>query len=212
MKKSLLLLFLLVANCAIVFSQAPNFMNYQALVRNTAGQPVAGGTPVSLRITIHNLSAAGTIVYSEVINTTANQFGLVNVQIGALSNLAIVDWSNGAKWMQVEANVNNAGFVDMGTTQLISVPYALFAANSAIGPMGPPGPAGLRGPTGFTGPTGSGGGATGATGPQGSAGLPGNTGPTGPQGVIGSTGGNRFTRFNWQYRPNGQYRLTGFSR
>ncbi|MFN8286875.1 MAG: tail fiber domain-containing protein [Chitinophagales bacterium] len=209
MKKSLLS-FVLALAFGLAIAQAPNQMNYQAVVRGTNGQPVANNTPVQLRFTIHDGSATGTSVYTETISTTANQFGLVSVAIGSTANLASVSWGSGSKFLQVEANVNSAGFNDMGTSQLISVPYALYAANSpagttgATGPTGPQGiqgaqgPAGAQGADGATGPTGpqgpqgSGGGATGATGPTGATGATGSgggaTGPTGPTGVKGSTG------------------------
>jgi hypothetical protein len=111
-----------------VQSQAPRQINYQAVVRNASGQTVAANTPVILRFTIHNVTSTGTSVYTETSNTLiANQFGLVTTQIGANSNLGIVNWGNGTKWLQVEANVANTTFIDMGTTQLVSVPYALYA-------------------------------------------------------------------------------------
>ena len=177
---------------AILFSlvsiaQAPpQKMNYQAVVRNNAGQPVANGTPVSLRFTIHDQTAGGAVVYTETNNTTANQFGLVNVQVGTFGTLAVVNWANGGKYLQVEVDVNNTGtYTNMGTSQLISVPYALFAGNSATGPSGPAGPGGPTGPIGITG---AGGGATGPTGPSGFNGLNGITGNTGATGAIGVTG------------------------
>ena len=164
----------------------PQKMNYQAVVRDNSGQPVATGTPVSLRFTIHDQTAGGAVVYNETNNTTANQFGLVNVQIGTFGTLAVVNWANGGKYLQVEVDVNNSGtYTNMGTSQLISVPYALFAGNSATGPSGPIGPGGPTGPAGVTG---AGGGATGPTGPSGFNGLNGNTGSTGATGAIGVTG------------------------
>lgn len=186
-------------------AQAPAQMNYQTVVRNNAGTPVANGTLVTLRFTIHDLTATGTPVYTETITDTANQFGLINVQIGSSNNLGIVNWGNGAKYLQVEAQIGGGSFADMGASQLISVPYALYAANSNVGPQGPTGPQGLQGPTGSggtgpqgptgptgdngatgpTGATGAGGGATGATGATGDNGLNGNTGPTGPTGPTG---------------------------
>lgn len=180
---SFLLLFTLLSSKA----QSPQQMNYQAVVRNSSGTIVANNTPVKLRFSIHDGSATGTVVFTETQSTTANQFGLVNVQIGQLGNLAIVNWGFGAKFLQVETEINNAGtFTDMGTSQLLSVPYALYAANSNAGPQGPTGPQGI-GVTGPTGPAGTGiNGATGATGPTGATGLNGVTGPTGAGG--GATG------------------------
>jgi hypothetical protein len=170
------------------FAQSPNLMNYQAVVRNNAGNPVVNGTLVKLRVSIHDLTATGTVVYNEVITTTANQFGLVNVQIGALGNLAVVNWGNGAKYLQVETDINNTGtYTDMGASQLISVPYALYAANSNVGPQGPTGLQGVTGPQGLLGVTGNVG-ATGPTGPQGSTGAQGTTGPTGNDGAPGAQG------------------------
>lgn len=179
-------------------AQAPAQMNYQAVVRNSNGTPVANATPVSLRFSIHDMTNTGTVVYTETLNTTANQFGLVNVQIGTSNNLGIINWGNGAKYLQVEAEINNSGtYTDLGASQLISVPYALYAANSNIGPQGPQGiqgATGVAGAQGITGPTGAG--STGPTGPAGVAGANGPpgatgagvTGPTGPTGLKGATG------------------------
>lgn len=194
----------------IAVAQAPGKMNYQAVVRNASGQTVASGTAVKLRFTIHDGTAGGATVYTEVISTTANQFGLVSVEIGTGGNLGVVNWGGGAKFLQVETDISNSGtYTDMGTSQLLSVPYALYAANSAPGPQGPqgvtgpqgtagtPGVAGAQGNTGVAGPqgvtgptgvTGAGGGATGATGPQGIQGATGDTGPAGQQGTQGVAG------------------------
>jgi hypothetical protein len=214
MKKLVLSLTATVLVALTVWAQAPQQMNYQAVVRGTNGNPVANSTPVKLRFTIRDGSAGGSSVFTETINTTANQFGLVNVQIGSVANLGTVNWGSGTKFLQVETDVNNAGsFTDMGTSQLLSVPYALYAANSpagATGPAGPQGPAGAaglngadgaqgpQGATGQVGPQGATGaqgiqgvaGAIGATGAQGPTGIgvAGPTGPTGPAGAVGAQG------------------------
>lgn len=214
----LTLLSLLVAG--IAGAQAPAQMNYQTVVRNTAGTPVANGTPVVLKFTIHDLTATGTPVFTETTTTTANQLGMVNVQIGSSNNLAIVNWGSGAKYLQVEANINNTGFNDMGVSQLISVPYALYAANSNVGPQGPTGPQGLQGATGAgntgpqgpTGPTGASGtdGLNGATGPTGATGAGGGaTGSTGPTGPTGSAGLNGSTGATGPTGPTGGQGLNG---
>jgi hypothetical protein len=117
--------------CKSVSAQSPQLINYQSVVRNTLGQPVPNGSIVALRFSIHNLSALGTTVFRETQTDTANQLGLVNTQIGLTANLGTVDWSSGPKYLQVELDINNNGnFVDMGTSQLLSVPYALYAANN----------------------------------------------------------------------------------
>ncbi len=183
-------------------AQSPQGMNYQAVVRNASGQPVAANTPVKLRFSIRDASPTGTVVFTETINDTANQFGLVTEKIGSNSNLATVNWGNGEKYLQVETEVNNNGsFTDMGTTQLLSVPYALYAANSNAGPQGPTGAQGIQGPTGLDGANGAQGatgaqgntGATGDPGLQGATGATGNTGNDGATGAIGATGNDGAT-------------------
>lgn len=194
-------------------AQSPQQINYQAVVRNNAGTPLANGTPVNLKFSIHDLTETGAVVFTETQSTTTNQFGLVNVEIGKLNNLAIVNWGAGAKYLQVETQINNAPtFTDMGASQLLSVPYALYAANSNAGPQGPTGPQGL-GVTGPTGATGVGAtGATGNTGPTGPTGLSGSGGgATGPTGDVGSTGptGPTGMGLNGATGPTGADGITG---
>ena len=198
--------------------QAPQQLNYQAVARNAAGTALNGGITVSIRFQIHNLTAGGVVVFQETQHAITNQFGLINLAIGTSGNLAAVDWSNGPKFLQVELDpAGGSNYTDMGTTQLISVPYALFAGNSASGTPGPTGPQGTPGPRGATGPTGTVGaqgaagstgqpgdiGFTGATGPTGTQGAPGITGTTGPSGLNGATGSGG--------GPTGPQGVTGFS-
>lgn len=186
MKKGLLLFTALIfATCATVQAQSPQGMNYQAVVRNATGQPVVSGT-VNFRFTIRTGTATGTSVFQETQSASTNQFGLASVVIGSVgSGLSSVDWANGSKFLQVEIDpTGGTTFTDMGTTQLVSVPYALYAANSAPGPQGPTGPQGAAGNDGATGATG----APGADGSNGTDGADGATGPQGPQGVTGAQG------------------------
>ena len=194
-----------------VDAQAPQLMNYQAIVRDGSGQPLHANDTISARFTIHQGSPSGSTAYQETTKCVTNQFGLITHEIGSGGNLATVSWGNGPMYMQVEIDVANGNnFSSMGDAQLLSVPYALFAANSALGPTGVtgatgsqglpgnPGAAGLNGPTGLTGlqgPTGPQG-VAGATGLQGAVGavgatglgLQGVTGAQGPIGVTGATG------------------------
>ncbi|HLP20094.1 MAG TPA: hypothetical protein VK174_07335 [Chitinophagales bacterium] len=200
--KKLLLNFFAILLTLIASAQIPQGVNYQAVVRNAAGQALPPNTSVALRFKIHEGSAAGAVVFEEATTTATNQFGLVTHVVGSVSSLDSVSWAGGSKYLQVEADVNGgSNFTDMGTTQLMSVPYALFAANAPSGATGAKGPTGLNGqngntgatgPTGADGATGSGGG---ATGPTGLNGLNGNTGPTGP------TDCNDFTQ-KWLFAVN----------
>jgi hypothetical protein len=200
-KKSLLLQVIFLLFNLILMAQSPQQLNYQEVVRNAAGTPLSNGTLVGLQFQIHDSTATGTVIYRESSQATTNQFGLITYAIGTNASLAAIQWGVGQKWLQVLIDpTGGTNYVDMGTTQLLSVPYALFAANSAPGAQGPTGLQGIQGATGPQGVTGHNGtnGVTGATGPigntgpaaVGATGPAGNTGATGPQGVTGNNGAN----------------------
>ena len=149
-------------------AQVPQSLNYQAVARDASGLLIANHA-VGLKIIIHQSSASGTTVYSETFSPTTNQFGLFTVAIGTgtpvTGTFNSIVWSSGNYWMQVQLDATGGTtYVDMGTTQLLSVPYALYAASSGTG--GATGATGVVGATGATGPSGPDG-ATGATGPVG---------------------------------------------
>ncbi|MCW3127428.1 MAG: hypothetical protein JWO03_3086 [Bacteroidetes bacterium] len=175
------------------YAQAPQGINYQAVARDAQGAVLANRA-ISVRFTIHDLSASGNIVFQELHSLNTNAFGLFNTAIGSgnaggISNLANVHWGTGAKYLQVEVDiVGGANYTDMGTSQLMSVPYALFSGNG-IGSTGPTGAAGINGTNGLDGATGASG-AAGTTGPTGPSGLNGTNGTNGVDGPTGSTGAN----------------------
>lgn len=113
-------------------AQAPQAIPYQGVARNAAGNIIAS-QPVSLRVSIHDISPGGTVVFSEIHNITTTSLGLFNLNIGggsAVTNTFIdVNWATGSKFLQLEMDpAGGTTYTDMGTTQLNSVPYALFAA------------------------------------------------------------------------------------
>ena len=187
------------------FGQSPEGFKYQAVVRN-ASNAILSNQGVGLRMTILQGSASGTSVYSETFSATTNTNGLVNIEIGNGSVLSgtfsTINWANGPYFIETAVDATGGtAYSVMGTSQLMSVPYALYAKTSGNGqgPAGPQGPAGVAGPqglqgvVGLQGPAGNDGldGATGPMGPQGPAGndgLDGATGPMGPQGPAGSDG------------------------
>jgi len=175
-------------------AQAPQKLNYQAVVRDASGKSVATGTVVSVQFIIHDGSANGTSVFTESTSATTSVDGLISLQIGSSGNLNTINWSNGDKFLEVKIDpAGGTNYTSMGSAQLLSVPFALFAANSLSGPPGNTGATGPIGVTGPTGPTGNGAtGATGASGPTGSGGgatgATGANGPTGPTGPAGPTG------------------------
>ncbi len=190
--------------CGTALAQAPQKFSYQSIIRSPGGQALAGQA-VSIRLSILQTSETGTAVYVETHSAATNASGLVTLQVGGGSpvsgSMAGIDWAAGPYFIKTETEYTESGtaYSITGTSQLLSVPYALYSANGTPGPQGPagpqgePGPQGPAGPTGATGPQGPIGltgpaGQTGATGPQGSAGATGPTGPAGPQGPAGVAG------------------------
>jgi hypothetical protein len=189
-------------SCVAAFAQAPQAFKYQAIARDASGNPLASAS-LSVRASVHDLSASGTVVYQETFSTTTNTFGLMTLEIGTgapvIGTFSSIAWGSGDKWMEVEVDFG-AGYLPMGTAQLLSVPYALYAASSpagATGATGPTGADGVTGPTGADGATGATGaaGVTGATGATGVAGATGSTGATGATGATGTTGQNSVSYF-----------------
>jgi hypothetical protein len=184
---------LLVAFSSVAFAQAPpQGINYQAVARNVSGAELVN-TALTVRLGIYNNSnpIPANLVYEETHAVTTNAFGLFNVVIGqgtqtSTGNFSSILWANSSYYLRVEID-GGSGFTDMGTTQLMSVPYALYAGSSAGGPTGPMGATGPQGPTGVAGATGAQG-AQGATGAQGPTGVAGATGANGPTGLTGPTG------------------------
>ena len=173
------------------YGQAPEKFTYQAVIRNANNDLVKNST-VGIRISILQGSAGGSSAYIETHSVGSNANGLITLIIGNGSvnsgNFTNIDWSNGPYFLKTETDPSGgSNYSIIGTSQLLSVPYALFAetaGNATQGSKGVTGPTGITGPTGLTGGTGPQGvaGATGPTGAQGIAGVTGSIGPTGPQG------------------------------
>ncbi|MFC2128312.1 beta strand repeat-containing protein [Bacteroidota bacterium] len=118
------IVFLLLATAS--FAQAPQFFNYQAIVRDLQGE-IIPDQDVSFRI---SLIQNGSIVYTKIYNNKiTNQFGLVNLKIS--SGYGNVDWNIGSVSIKVEIDPDGGtNFIDSGTSELLSVPYAIYAENS----------------------------------------------------------------------------------
>lgn len=198
---------------SVVFAQAPQKINYQGIARDNAGLELANQA-ISLRFSIHQSTPTGTVSYNERHDgIITNQFGLFSIHIGdgfVLSGSMNIDWSAGPYYLEVEMDPNGGNnFTSMGTSQLLSVPYALYAESSGnIGSTGPTGPTGWAGEIGPTGPTGPQG-VSGNTGPTGADGLIGPTGLTGLQGVTGNTGAQGPTGPNGITGPTGLAGING---
>ncbi len=109
-------------------SQSPQGIPYQAVMRNADGSVMASSEAV-LTFMIHDGTADGTVVYQESHALTSNAQGLVSCVVGngvvSQGNFSNINWGNGAKFLHVMM-----GSVDLGTQQMLSVPYALYAEQS----------------------------------------------------------------------------------
>ncbi len=165
MKKQLLIASICLLFAGGIKAQIPQSMKYQGIARNSSGSAL-NNQVISVRITIRDNSSAGPIVYQENHNTTTNPFGLYNLDLGTGSVLtgtfSAINWGVNTKFIEQEVDFGS-GYINMGSSQFLSVPYALYSANGPAGPAGPQGPQGPAGATGSTGPAGP-------TGPQGPAG------------------------------------------
>ncbi|MEI8193549.1 MAG: hypothetical protein WCG64_06765, partial [Flavobacteriia bacterium] len=198
----------------LLFAQAPEGINYQAVIRKTDGTLVTNST-MGIRVQIKQTSATGTLVYSERQTATSTQFGLVNFVIGSGTVLSgtfsSINWASGNYWVCLAVDFSNGtNYVDYGSQRLMSTPYALYAKTAGVQlnqwRYGAVAPAAALGNMGdfyldtATGNvyyksaattwilTGNIKGATGAAGPTGAAGATGPTGATGPAGAAGATG------------------------
>jgi hypothetical protein len=186
---SLALIFLSLLTFKTAAQTVPQGINYQAIARNSSGS-VYVNSNMEVRISILSGSGSGPVVYSETHQTTTNQFGLFNLKIGAGQSISgsfpDIQWNQANQWIKIDVNPGS-GFETVGTSELLSVPFALFAqstGNGGTGPQGEPGPAGPQGEPGPAGPQGE----TGPAGPQGEPGPSGPQGATGPAGPQGETG------------------------
>ncbi|MDC0257747.1 DUF1566 domain-containing protein [Crocinitomicaceae bacterium] len=130
--KKLILSLVAIATIALnSFGQAPEGFKYQAVVRD-AGNTILNNQAVGMRMTIQQGSIGGTTVYQETFLPTTNAYGLVNLEIGngtAVSgDFTTIDWSAGPYFIETAVDVTGGtSYAVMGTSQLMSVPYALHA-------------------------------------------------------------------------------------
>jgi len=127
--KKVLSLFLFSICFISLFGQSSDRFNYQAVVRNADGSVIAN-RQVDVRVSILQGDANGTSIYVESFSKSTNEFGLINLSIGTSNKQAFdnINWSNGPYFVKVEIDVNGgSNYITMGISQLLSVPYALYA-------------------------------------------------------------------------------------
>jgi hypothetical protein len=182
---------------ASAFAQAPEKMSYQAVVRDS-GDALVTSQPVGMQISILQTTATGTAVYVETQTPTTNVNGLVSLEIGTgtvvSGDFTTIDWSTDSYFIKTETDpAGGTTYTITGTSQLMSVPFALYAKTSGSatpGPQGAQGTPGIQGVTGTSGADGAAGapGVAGTNGTNGTDGTPGIQGATGADGATGSLG------------------------
>ena len=132
MKKFYAILCLAIASLTQLQAQAPQGFNYQATVRNSAGDLIIN-TNVYFKFNVVQGSLTAVPIFTETHYVSTDDLGQVNLVIGqgtpSAGTFSELDWSLGSYYLGIELDTGN-GYLAMGTTQLLSVPYALYAENS----------------------------------------------------------------------------------
>ncbi|MCF8371615.1 MAG: DUF1566 domain-containing protein [Bacteroidales bacterium] len=141
MKDSFIILLAILLS-ASVFAQSPEKMSYQAVIRNSSDILITS-TLVGMQISILQGSPTGTMVYVETQTATTNANGLITVEIGSgiplTGTFSTIDWAIGPYFIKTETDpAGGTNYTITGTSQLLSVPYALYAktAESITGAAG----------------------------------------------------------------------------
>lgn len=135
MKRLLLLTFLFFFAKTVLFAQVPQGIPYQAAARGANGQPLANSN-VNVRFSIIDSTTTGATVYQETHATTTNNVGLFSLNLGlgtpVIGTFSNINWGKNNKFLKVEIDSSGTGsnYLDMGTQQMLSVPYALYAGTA----------------------------------------------------------------------------------
>ncbi|GAA5091062.1 hypothetical protein GCM10023210_17960 [Chryseobacterium ginsengisoli] len=135
--KKILLTAGIVLGTHLAFAQAPEKMSYQAIVRNTGGQVLANQS-VGVRVSVLQGSPAGTVVYSERLTGSTNANGLLTMELGTGTVLSgtfnTINWPSGSYYLKTETDpTGGTTYTITGTSQLLSVPYAMYAKTAGSG-------------------------------------------------------------------------------
>ncbi|MEX0811716.1 MAG: tail fiber domain-containing protein [Chitinophagales bacterium] len=129
-QKIILNFLIIILSLPMAMAQVPDAMNYQGVLRDGNGDIQANET-VDVRFTV---LSSGTAEFDETHSgVTTNAFGMINLQIGTQNpgDFSAIDWSTGSKELQVEVDaLDGDGFKNLGTSELLSVPYALRAGTA----------------------------------------------------------------------------------
>lgn len=124
-------LFIFIVSVPGIFAQAPATINYQGVARNSSGVPITN-TVVNIQFKIS--SSTNPNFFTEIQNAVpVNSLGLLSTKIGKTAALPTSGWENTPTVLEVFLDINGSGLISLGSQTLSSVPYALYALNSANG-------------------------------------------------------------------------------
>lgn len=125
--KKLLSLSIFLFVIEILFSQVPQKMSYQAVIRDHTNALIANHA-VGMKISILQGSPTGNPVYVESQNPNTNINGLVSIEVGVQPGFDLIDWADGPYFIRTEVDpAGGSNYTIIGTSQLLSVPFALHA-------------------------------------------------------------------------------------
>lgn len=132
MKKGLLFIIMSIISLSM-FAQAPQRFSYQAVIRDASNNLKTSGN-VGVRVSILQGTSTGTSVYTETHTTAVNANGLITLQIGGGTVVSgtfnTINWGTNTFFIKTETDVaGGSNYTITATTQLLSVPYAMNAAN-----------------------------------------------------------------------------------
>jgi uncharacterized protein (TIGR02145 family) len=124
------------------FGQVPEGIPYQAVARDAAGIPLSNHI-VNVRFSILDSAATGSSVYTETHTTNTNNLGSFTVNLGkgtpVLNSFTSINWGLNSKFLKVEIDTSSgSNYIEVGTQQMMSVPYALYAFNASFSANGVP--------------------------------------------------------------------------
>ena len=117
-------------------SNVPEGLSYQAVIRDASNKIVANQS-IGMQISILQGSASGTSVYTETQTTTSNANGMISIYIGegqSSDDFNSINWAKGTYFLKTEADpTGGSNYTITGTSQLLSVPYAMHSKTSENG-------------------------------------------------------------------------------
>ncbi|MEL7251914.1 MAG: tail fiber domain-containing protein [Bacteroidota bacterium] len=142
MNHKILSLFLFLFTAITLSAQAPKQFKFQAIARDAMGSPYNNAN-LAVRVSMVRDGASGFIDYSERHVITTSPLGVFDLAIGNGSpisgSMEDVDWANHPYYLKIDIDPNGGtNYLNLGTSQLLSVPYAIYAGESGNGGGGNP--------------------------------------------------------------------------